>query len=86
MGKGLCILLRLLGVLLLAAAVLKGWQLLTEPVADSDIWSYRPFLVFQVEFELVLAVWLLSGVFKKAPGYPYWSAFACFRSSHSTKA
>jgi hypothetical protein len=40
--------LKLLGVLLFAAAVLKGWQLLTEPVSNNDIWSYRPFLILQV--------------------------------------
>ncbi len=48
-------LLKLLGILLLIAAVLKGWQLLTEPVANTDIWSYRPFLILTVEFELALA-------------------------------
>ena len=60
------ILLKVLGILLLTGAVLKGWQLLTEPVANSDIWSYRPFLILTVEFELALAIWLLSGLFKKA--------------------
>jgi thiol-disulfide isomerase/thioredoxin len=60
------IVLKLLGMLLLTAAVLKGWQLLTEPVANSNIWSYRPFLILTVEFELALAIWLLSGLFKKA--------------------
>lgn len=59
-------LLKVLGILLLMAAVLKGWQLLTEPVANSDIWSYRPFLILTVGFELALALWLLSGLFKKA--------------------
>lgn len=60
------ILLKTLGILLLTGAVLKGWQLLTEPVANSDIWSYRPLLILIVEFELALAIWLLSGLFKKA--------------------
>ena len=59
------IVLKLLGILLLTASVLKGWQLLTEPVANADIWSYRPFLILTVEFELALAIWLLSGLFKK---------------------
>jgi len=66
MGKLSNIVLRILGMLLLTAAVLKGWQLLTEPVANSDIWSYRPFLILTVEFELALAIWLLSGLLKKA--------------------
>jgi len=69
------ILLKALGLLLLVAAVLKGAQLLTQPVADSDIWSSRPFLVFQVEFELALAIWLLSGLFKKAA---WLAALLCF--------
>jgi len=60
------IILKVLGILLLTAAVLKGWQLLTEPVANNDIWSYRPFLILTVEFELALGIWLLSGLFKRA--------------------
>ncbi|MHC4867039.1 MAG: hypothetical protein ACYTEX_23420 [Planctomycetota bacterium] len=39
MTKRSNIMLRALGLLLLAAAILKGVQLLTEPVAHSDIWS-----------------------------------------------
>jgi len=57
--------LRLVGVLLLVAAGLKGWQLLTEPLANSDIWSNRAFLILTVEFELGLGIWLVSGLFKK---------------------
>ena len=60
------IVLKILGILLLTAVILKGWQLLTEPLANKDIWSYRPLLIFTVEFELALALWLLSGLFKKA--------------------
>jgi thiol-disulfide isomerase/thioredoxin len=58
--------LRLLGILLLVAGMLKGWQLLTEPVANNDLWSYRPFLILQVEFELALSLWLLSGLLPRA--------------------
>jgi hypothetical protein len=36
--------LKVLGLLLVVAAVLKGHQLLTEPVANSSIWTYRPVL------------------------------------------
>ncbi|MCK5600272.1 hypothetical protein KAR91_00195 [Candidatus Pacearchaeota archaeon] len=69
------ILLRLLGLLFLAGAVLKGHQLLTEPMANVDIWSNRYFFIFTVEFELALAIWLLSGMFKKIA----WIAtVACF--------
>ena len=59
------IVLKALGLLLLTAAILKAHELLTVPVANNDIWSYRPFLVFQVEFELALGIWLLSGGFKR---------------------
>jgi len=66
MEKASNIVVKILAIALLTAAVLKGWQLLTEPVANNDIWSYRPFLILTVEFELALAIWLLSGLFKKA--------------------
>jgi hypothetical protein len=69
------ILLKLLGILLLTAAILKGWQLLTEPVANEDIWSNRAFLIFTVEFELAFGIWLLSGLFKRAA---WLAALGCF--------
>ena len=58
--------LKLLGVLLLTTAMLKGWQLLVEPSISSSIWSYRPFQILAVELELAIGIWLLSGFFKKA--------------------
>ncbi|MBW7989230.1 MAG: hypothetical protein FVQ84_04330 [Planctomycetes bacterium] len=72
------ILLKILGILLLTAALLKGWQLLTEPVANNDIWSYRPFLILTVEFELALAIWLLSGLFKKSAWLTCLLCFSAF--------
>ena len=60
------IVLKALGALLIVAGALKGWQLLTEPVANNSIWSYRPFLILTVDFELALGIWLLCGLFKKA--------------------
>lgn len=60
------IVLKVLGLLLLVAAVMKGCELLTVPVANADIWSNRYFLIFTVEFELALGIWLLSGLFKRA--------------------
>lgn len=63
--SGSDIVLKVIGLLLLAAAVLKGHELLTVPVAGKDLWSWRPFLIFQVEFELAMGIWLLSGVFKR---------------------
>jgi hypothetical protein len=69
------ILLKLLGLLLLAAAVMKGYQLLTEPVVNKDIWANRAFMIFTVEFEIALGIWLLSGVFKKLS---WLAALLCF--------
>jgi thiol-disulfide isomerase/thioredoxin len=60
------IVLKILGLLLLTGAVLKGHELLTTPMANADIWSNRYFLIFVVEFELALGIWLLSGLFKRA--------------------
>ncbi len=75
MRKASNIVVKILAIVLLAAAVLKGWQLLTEPTANNNIWSYRPFLILTVEFELALAIWLLSGLFKKAA---WLAGFMCF--------
>ena len=69
------IVLKALGALLIVAGVLKGWQLLTEPIANNSIWTWRPFMVLQVDFELALGIWLLSGLFKKAA---WLAALLCF--------
>ncbi len=55
--------LKVLGLLLLTAAVLKGHELLTVPMANEDLGSWWPFVIFQVEFKLALGIWLLSGLF-----------------------
>jgi len=72
------ILLKTLGALLIIAGALKGWQLLTEPVANNSIWTWRPFMVLQVDFELALGIWLLSGLFKKAAWLATISCFSLF--------
>lgn len=72
------IVMKLLAALLLIAAILKGYQLLTEPAANNDIWSYRPFLILAVEFELALGIWLLSGLFKKAAWLTTLTCFSLF--------
>jgi thiol-disulfide isomerase/thioredoxin len=69
------IVLKVLGLLLLTAAVLKGHELLTVPLANGDLWSWRAFLIFQVEFELALGVWLVSGLF---PRLAWLAALLCF--------
>jgi len=72
--------LRLLGILLLVAGALKGWQLVTEPAATHDLWSYRPLLILQVEFELALGLWLLSGLLPKAAWLVSLGCFCLFCS------
>ena len=69
------IILKALGVLFLTAAVLKAHELLTTPVANKDLLSWRPFLIFQVEFELAIGIWLLSGILKPLV---WLIALACF--------
>ena len=53
------------GALLLAAAALKAHQLATEPVAGRDLLSHRWSLILQTELELVFALVLLSGVYRR---------------------
>ena len=86
MKKASNIVVKILGILLLIAAVLKGRQLLTEPVANSDIWSYRPLLILMIEFELALAIWLLSGLFKKAAWLAGLMCFSAFSAVTLYKA
>ena len=74
-GRGFDVVRIALAAILLAAAGLKAYQLATEPVGGKDIFSFRWSLIAQVEFEILLGVWLLSGLFKR----PAWlAALACF--------
>ncbi|MCH8193230.1 MAG: hypothetical protein IIA65_04335 [Planctomycetes bacterium] len=69
------VVLKTLGTLFFVAAALKGYHLMSQPTANQDLWSYRLFSVFQVELELVMAIWLWSNVFRRAV---WLAAFACF--------
>ena len=51
----------LLGLVLLLAALLKFYGLAIEPVARMGLFSTPEFQVAVIEFEVFLAVWLLSG-------------------------
>ena len=51
----------LVGVVLLLAAMLKFYGLAIEPVARMGLFSTPEFQVAVIEFEVFLAVWLLSG-------------------------
>ena len=48
-------------------------------MAHNSIWTYRPFLILQVELELGLGIWLLSGLFIKAAYWPVSAASASHR-------
>ncbi|MGO9110686.1 MAG: MauE/DoxX family redox-associated membrane protein [Thermoguttaceae bacterium] len=62
-------------LLLLVAATLKAYQLATEPVLGTGILESRWFLMATVQFELLLGVWLLSGLL---PRLTWLAALACF--------
>jgi uncharacterized membrane protein YphA (DoxX/SURF4 family) len=64
-----------LGILLLVTAGLKGYQLATEPTADTGLLDNRWFLIFVVEFELFFGLWLLSGLL---PRLTWAASVACF--------
>ena len=55
----------LLGVILLAAASLKGFELATGPIAEDSLLWRRWFFIAVVELELFLGLWLLSGIWVK---------------------
>jgi hypothetical protein len=65
----------LLGVLLLAAALLKVNGLATDPVGRIGVFGSAEFQVAVIEFELFLAAWLLTGL---APMGSWLVAFATF--------
>ena len=67
----------LLGLLLLTAAALKGVELASSPVANPGLFTSRWFLVIVVEFELLLGLWLLSGL---QPRHTRMTAIALFVS------
>lgn len=54
-----------LAAVLLAAAGLKAHQLSTSPVIGKGLLNQRWFLAALTEFELVLGVWLLSGLYRR---------------------
>jgi thiol-disulfide isomerase/thioredoxin len=54
------------GLVLLIASILKINQLLTEPILSKGFWESWEFFLIQIPLELGLAIWLLSGLFRKA--------------------
>ena len=53
--------------ILLVAAVLKAYDLATGPSFGTGLFENRWFLIAAVEFELLLAIWLLAGNYPKVP-------------------
>jgi thiol-disulfide isomerase/thioredoxin len=66
------------GVVLLVASVLKFHQLLTEPILSKGFWESWEFFLIQIPLELGLAIWLLSGLFRKVAWLLGLIAFAGF--------
>ena len=64
-----------LGLLLLIAASLKGYQLATEPSLQKGLLTSRWFLIVTVEGEVGLGLWLLSGLYRRLA---WAAALICF--------
>jgi len=69
---------RILGVLLLAAALLKMQGLALDPVSRQGIFSTPEFQMATVEVELLLAGWLLWGVRPLGAWIAALTSFSCF--------
>ncbi len=71
----------ILGLILLTAAVLKGYEIATVPVPSTQWFNSRWFLIGVVEFELFLGLWLLLSCFAQLARHvtlACFTAFACF--------
>lgn len=64
-----------LGLLLLAAAVLKGHELASGPLVETGLWGNRLVMAVGVEVEGMLGLWLLSGIRPRLAGL---TACVCF--------
>lgn len=70
----------LVGVVLLTAAGMKGYELVTGPVAENGLPTLRWFLIVAVEVELALGLCLMGGVWKRQTweaAVVSFAAFAC---------
>lgn len=56
-----------LGLLLLAAAALKGHEIATAELLEDSLLSSRWFLMLVVEWEIFSALWLLGGLYRSYP-------------------
>ena len=64
-----------LGLVLLTASALKGYDLATSPTSNASILETRWFLIFLVECEFLLALWLIAGAQAR---WAWRLAVACF--------
>ncbi|MEN6386307.1 MAG: MauE/DoxX family redox-associated membrane protein [Phycisphaerales bacterium] len=78
MKKANKIVMFIAGLVLLIASILKIQQLLTEPVLSKGFWESWVFFLIQIPLELGLAIWLLSGLFRKVAWLLGLLAFAGF--------
>ena len=76
----------LLGIVLLTAAGLKGYQLAAEPVVGERLLDSRWFLIGVVEFELFFGLWLLVGIYPKVTWLAALLCFAGFAGISLVKA
>jgi hypothetical protein len=75
-----------LGLLLLTAAGLKGYELLATPLPEASLWSWRAFRIGAVEAEGVLGLWLLSGLRRHGARRVALAGFGLFFSVSLSKA
>ena len=75
-----------LAAILVTAAALKGHRLATGPAAEKDIFSFRWSLMLQVELEIVLGLWLLSGLHRRPTSMTAVGCFAFFSAVTLFKA
>lgn len=76
----------ILGLVLLLAAGLKAHQLATQPVVGSGLLSSRAVLIVELECEIILGVWLLSGVFARLAWLVTTASFVAFSFITYSKA
>ncbi len=69
------LILKAAAAVLLIAAILKAWQLLTLPLQGDTLWTSRPLLIALVEVEFFLSLWLFSGL---KPFAAWATTLACF--------
>jgi hypothetical protein len=64
-----------LGLLLLSAAFLKGYELFTSPLPETSLWTSRGVRIAGIEAEWGLGLWLLSGRWSR---WARWTALVAF--------